>query len=117
MATVLHMLPNIEGEEMTFVQGLLKDMSESQAQQFAVVYSARRKDPQTILLTALIAFVGAAGVHRFILGQIGMGLLYLFTWGFCGIGTVIDLVNYRTLAFEYNWKVAQQVGAMVKTMM
>ena len=114
MQNILMMLPNIDGEELMVVQGLTKEMTESQLQQFVVLYSARRKDPQIILLTTLIAFVGIAGVQRFLLGQIGMGLLYLFTWGFCVIGTIVDIVNYKKLTFEFNWKVAHQVAGMVK---
>ncbi len=114
MANVLQLMPTLEGDEMVFIQGLLKDMPDNQAQQFATVYNSRRKDPQTILLTTLLGFIVLAGVQRFIVGQIGMGLLYLFTAGFCFIGTIIDLVNHKKLAFDYNTQVAQQVVVMVK---
>jgi TM2 domain-containing membrane protein YozV len=114
MANILQIMPYLEGDEMIFTQGLIKDMSDNQALLFANAYSARRKDPQTILLTACIGFIGVAGVHRFILGHIGMGLLFLFTGGFCAIGTVIDLINHRRLAFEYNQRVAQEIAIMVR---
>ena len=114
MPNVMHCLPELEGQEMVFVQGLIKDLSDDQAQLFAGAYRARRKDPQLILLTTLLGFAGLAGVQRFILGQIGMGLLYLFTVGFCLIGTIIDLVNSRRLALEYNASIAQQVLAMAR---
>lgn len=107
-------MPTLESDEMTYVQGLIKDMNDNQAQQFANIYNARRKDPQTILLTTILGFVVIAGVQRFILGQIGMGLLYLFTVGLCFIGTIVDLVNHKKLAFEYNINVAHQVAMMVK---
>lgn len=114
MPNVLQLMPTLEGDEMVFVQGLVKDMNDNQAQLFANMYLSRRKDPQTILLTALLGFVVIAGVHRFILGHIGMGLLFLFTAGLCFIGTIVDLVNYKKLTFEYNSKEAQQVAVMVK---
>jgi TM2 domain-containing membrane protein YozV len=114
MAGIFQWLPMLEGDEMVFVQGIVKDMSESQIQQFATVYAARRKDPQTILLTALVGFLGVAGVHRFLLGHIGMGILYLLTAGLCFIGTIIDLVNHRSLAFEVNARTAQEVAMMVR---
>lgn len=41
----------------------------------------------------LCTFLGNLGVHRFYLGKIGSGILYLFTLGFCGIGTFIDLIR------------------------
>jgi TM2 domain-containing membrane protein YozV len=114
MPNIFQLLPSLEGEEMTFVQSLINDMSETQAQQFAMAYSARRKDPTTILILALVGFLGFAGIHRFILNQIGLGILYFFTAGLCVIGTIVDLVNYKKLSFEYNSKVAQQVVLMVK---
>ena len=99
---------------MSYVQSVINDMSDTQAQQFAMAYSARRKDPTTILILALVGFVGFAGLHRFMLNQIGMGILYFLTAGLCVIGTIVDLVNHRKLAFEYNSVVAQQVAMMVK---
>jgi TM2 domain-containing membrane protein YozV len=80
---------------------------------FANVYRARRRDPQLILLTTLLGFIVVAGVQRFLVGQIGMGILYLFTGGLCLIGTIIDLINYQDLAFEFNQGVAHEVNAMI----
>ena len=41
----------------------------------------------------LIAFLGYFGVHKFIDKKIITGILYLFTFGFLGIGVIIDLIN------------------------
>lgn len=106
MAKVIDVLPELQGEEMTYIQGLIKDMDDEKARTFATVYRARRKEPQMILLMALLGFIGIAGVHRFLIDQVGMGILYLLTVGLCWIGTIVDLVNYQKLAFEYNVKVA-----------
>jgi TM2 domain-containing membrane protein YozV/endogenous inhibitor of DNA gyrase (YacG/DUF329 family) len=113
--SAMMMFPNLEGDEMMYVQGLVKEMSDDQANQFASYYNSRRKDPQTILLTTLVGFLGFAGIQRFMLGQIGMGLLYLFTCGFCFIGTIIDLATHKKLAFEANSGIAQQTAMMVKS--
>ncbi len=114
MPNAMQLMPTLEGDEMVFVQGLIKDMNDNQAQLFANMYLGRRRDPQIILLTAVLGFIVIAGVHRFLLGQIGMGLLFLFTAGLCFIGTIVDLVNHKKLAFEYNSREAQQVAVMVK---
>lgn len=114
MPNIFQLLPSLEGEEMSYVQSVINDMTDTQAQQFAMAYSARRKDPTTILILALVGFVGFAGLHRFMLNQVGMGILYFLTAGLCVIGTIVDLVNHRKLAFEYNSVVAQQVALMVK---
>ncbi len=115
MPNAMQLMPTLEPDEMAFVQGLLKDFNDAQAQQFAQIYMSRRKDAQTILLTCLLGFVVLAGVHRFILGHIGMGLLFLFTGGLCFIGTIVDLVNHKKLTYEFNAVAAQQVAAMVKS--
>lgn len=114
MASIMRLMPDLEGDEMEYVGGLIRDMDDVQGQQFTNGYRARRKDPQMILLLALVGFLGFAGIHRFITGQIGMGLLFLLTGGICFIGTIVDLVNYKKLAFEYNLVVAQQIAALVQ---
>ena len=114
MANVMDLMPELIGDEQLFVSGILKELDDKSAQQFANVYRTRRKDPQTILLLTLVGFLGFAGIQRFILDQIGMGILYLLTGGLCFIGTIIDLVNYKRLAFDYNRMQAHQVASLVK---
>jgi len=114
MAKILDFMPELTGEEMVYVQNLIKDWDDEKARTFTNVYRTRRKDPQVILITALLGLIIIAGVHRFLIGQIGMGLLYLFTAGLCLIGTIIDLVNYQKLAFEFNQKVADEVTLLVR---
>lgn len=114
MAKVIDVLPEVTGEEMVYIQNLIKDMDDETARKFANVYRARRKEPMLILVTGLLGFIVVAGVHRFILGQVGMGILYLFTGGLCLIGTIVDLVNHQKLTFEYNSKVANEVVVMIR---
>ena len=86
MANVVTVLPELSGEEQLYIGSLLKDMTEDQARTFATAYRSQRQNPNTILLVTLLGFLGIAGVQRFMTDQIGMGLLYLFTGGICGIG-------------------------------
>ena len=114
MANLFQFLPELQGREMMFVQGLTKDFTEAQLMNFANIYRSRRRDPQIILLTTLLGFVAVAGVQRFLINQIGMGILYLFTGGLCLIGTIIDLINYQDLAMEYNMQQANEAAMLVK---
>jgi len=100
--------PGITPEEMAFLQQGTADLDENQKKYFYMVYSGKRKNPQDILLFALLGFIWIAGVHRFVVGQIGMGLLYLFTGGFCWIGTIVDVINYKSIALEFNRKMAYE---------
>lgn len=49
------------------------------------------------LVAAILAFfLGVLGIHRFYLGHIGMGILYLLTAGLCGIGALVDFILILT---------------------
>ncbi len=43
-----------------------------------------------------LSFIGICGLHRFYLGHIGTGVLYLLTFGLCGIGVIIDGILFLT---------------------
>ncbi|MCM1220419.1 MAG: TM2 domain-containing protein [Lachnospiraceae bacterium] len=48
------------------------------------------KQKTTALLLCL--FTGGLGIHRFYVGKVGTGILWLFTLGCFGIGTLIDFI-------------------------
>ncbi|WP_299755932.1 TM2 domain-containing protein [uncultured Pontibacter sp.] len=114
MASILHLMPDLEPDEMGYVQTLVQPMTEGEAQQFASVYRSRRREPMMILVTTIVGFFGVAGIQRFLTGQIGLGLLYFFTGGLCLVGTIVDLINHKRLAYEYNVKEADKVMAMLR---
>lgn len=103
-------------EEYSYLQQMMAGMDQQQAQNFVMFYSGRRKTPQDILLFTLLGFLGIAGIQRFILGQMGMGLLYILTAGLCFIGTIVDIINHKSLAFEFNQKAAFESAQLVKMM-
>jgi hypothetical protein len=55
----------------------------------------------TAYLLWLIGF-GTLGIHRFYLGRIGTGLLWLFTGGLFGIGALIDLFYIPAMVRQEN---------------
>lgn len=114
MARMINYLPELEGDEALYVAKMMESMDDETADRFARVYRARRKNPDMILLTAVIGFFGIAGIQRFLIGHIGMGLLYLLTGGLCLIGTIVDIINYKNLAFEYNRDVARDAASLAK---
>jgi len=113
MAEIFKYLPEVDGIELMMLKEVTKDYSDEQMMNFSNVYRTRRRDPQIILLTTILGFLVVAGVQRFLVGQIGMGILYLFTGGLCLIGTIIDLINYKDLAFEYNQRIAREVSILI----
>lgn len=110
MANVIQLLPEIPPGEQAAISGIVQNIPEESEQMFATAYRNQRKDETTILLFTLIGFVVVAGVQRFVLGHIGLGVLYLLTAGLCFIGTIVDAINHKKLANEYNVKTANQIA-------
>lgn len=110
---------NLKGmglEEYSYLKQVVSEMNPRQTQNFVLLYSGRRKDSQEILLFTLLGFLGLAGVQRFIIGQMGMGILYFLTVGLCFIGTIVDVINHKSLTLEFNRKAAYESAELVKIM-
>jgi TM2 domain-containing membrane protein YozV len=108
---IAHYLPELDESERAFIERLTDAMSHENVQQFAAAYRQVRKDPQTLRLMAIIGIVAIPGLQRFWVGQVGIGFLYLVTWGLLLFGTITDIVKYRELAFSYNGQVARHIAS------
>jgi len=112
-----HLMPyllELSDSERIYIQNLIAQVPLPQAEVFLIEYRRRRKDPHTVLLAAVIGLVACPGFQRFWLRETGLGLIFLFTAGFFGIGSIIDLATYKTLAFSHNQKVARQIQSELR---
>ena len=111
--TLLKYLYDITPEELITINSRTKGFSDEELTHFASIYRSKRKDPQTILLLCLLGLICVSGIHRFVMGQIGMGILYFFTGGLCLIGTIVDAINHKDLALEYNANMIAETLSML----
>lgn len=54
--------------------------------------AASNKSKTVCIVLCCLGFIGLGGLHRFYVGKIGTGCLWLFTWVCCIPGTIVDLV-------------------------
>jgi len=107
------MLPGISPQEFSYLQTSTTGFNEQQLNGFLMIYHSKRRSPDDMILYCVLGFF-VPGLARFLVNQIGMGILYFFTFGLCTIGTIIDLVNHRSIATEYNQKMAYESFQITK---
>lgn len=56
----------------------------------------------------LCFFLGALGIHRFYVGKIGTGILWMLTLGLAGLGVIIDFILIICGSFK------DKYGAVIK---
>lgn len=71
-------------------------------------YGQRWSQKSRLVALLLCVLVGGLGIHRFYVGKIGTGILWLFTGGCFGIGCLVDLIMIITGDFT------DGTGAVVK---
>lgn len=80
-----------ESSDYLILQQALANIS---PEKMSLVYATELKDPQMILICSLL--LGGIGIDRFMIGDIGLGILKLLTFGGLGIWTIIDcFLTYR----------------------
>ena len=86
-------------EKIVYLKDKLRTMDE---EKFSLISTIEVKEPTTLLLVSI--FLGTLGIDRYMLGDIGMGILKLLTAGCCGILTIIDwfTISKRTKDLNFN---------------
>lgn len=55
--------------------------------------TARTKRASKPATVAIVIFLGGLGIHRFLAGKTGTGILWLLTIGCLGIGWIVDIIQ------------------------
>ena len=74
---------------------------------YATISSVEMKDPTIMLLISI--FLGELGVDRFMLGNVGIGIVKLLTLGLFGILWLIDVILITGKTKEYNYNALMQI--------
>lgn len=114
MENAFYNINSITPTEMVNLKNITAGLSDDKIKSFVEVYTSKRRSADLLLLTACIGFIGFAGLQRFLVGQIGMGILFFFTGGLCAIGTILDIINHKKLADEYNAKMANETLQIIQ---
>lgn len=65
------------------------------------IETAPQVSPKSKTKAALLCFfLGVFGIHRFYVGKVGTGILYLLTAGLFGIGDVVDFIKILCGSFK-----------------
>lgn len=88
----------LPSEKIAFIKDKLQNADDSK---LAIASSVEFKDPTVILIVSIL--LGTLGIDRFMLGNIGMGILKLLTLGLWGILWLIDLFIVQKKAKEINY--------------
>lgn len=75
MNRIINFFPDLELEEASFIDGIIQDYSDEEVKNFAMLYRSRRKDPQMILILALVGIFGVAEYTALLLTK--------WEWAYC----------------------------------
>ena len=87
---------------------LTKGLANTQKMIFQSQYSSEKKDRGTATVLALLMY------DRIWLGDTGLGIVKLLTFGVCGIWTLIDLFTAGSRCDEHNRKKAHEIISAIK---
>ena len=87
---------------------LTRELSESKKMIFQSQFSSERKDRGTATILAIFLY------DRIWLGEIGLGIIKIITFGLCGIWAIIDIFTAGSRCDDYNRRKAVEIVAALK---
>ena len=96
----LYLTTNAKYFEPSAIPVIRQKLENASDDTMVALQATELKDPTTILLVSI--FLGSLGIDRFMIGDIGIGVLKLLTLGLCGILTIIDWFTISRKAKQIN---------------
>lgn len=96
----LYLITNAKYFEPSAIPLIRTKLEKASEETFFSLQACELKDPTTLLLIPF--FLGSLGIDRFMLGDVGMGVLKLLTGGLCGILTIVDWFTISKKTKEIN---------------
>lgn len=90
------------------LQQIIELLKNEDDEKIVILSSANYKNPTTMLIISL--FFGGLGIDRFMLGEIGIGILKLLTGGCFGILTIIDWFTVVNKTKQKNFELFTEIN-------
>lgn len=85
------------GEKLSLKEVIALKTAQRKIKKLQADDGAGERGGKSQLVALILAIIlGALGIHRFYLGYVGLGILYLLTAGGCGILALIDIILIAT---------------------
>ena len=86
-----------DGDKVAMIRDRLIAVDDSK---WIILQSQQLKDPTTMLIVSILG--GHLGIDRFMIGETGLGIAKLLTWGGMGIWTIVDWFMIQGTTREKN---------------
>lgn len=96
----LYLTTNAKYFEPTAIPIIRQKLENADESVLVTLQATELKDPTILLIVSIL--LGGLGIDRFMLGDVGMGVLKLLTGGCCGILTIIDWFTISKKAKQAN---------------
>jgi TM2 domain-containing membrane protein YozV len=92
-----------ESHHLIYIRERLMQMDDSKSSALSVV---KLSDPTTTLIVSIL--IGGAGIDRFMIGDTGVGIAKLISFGGCGLWWFIDIFLIQKATREKNMREMQK---------